>query len=533
MVMQDLDAAIDRVLDSKTSNFLELLRVAELDPKIDLRYRNWAGLDLSKLDLRGFDFTGADLSNTRFENSLISGAVFKGASYDPMELRKAADYSEKRISSVLLAYQLLSSLAAPFSHLLLAQRLKRGRENSDRLDERLGESLRVRPEGTLIWLHAPGVSELASALSLIQRIAERNFNILVTTSTVTSSELADQRLPRGVTHQFLPLDARRFMRRFLERWQPDLALFVESNLFPNMIIETSRRSVPMILINGRVSDNSFKRLLYLPKTIGVLLRRFDLCLAATAADAMRLADLGARRVVTSGNLKLDVPLQPVDATKLRELSDAISFRPLIAAAQTHTGEDVLIVRAHNRLCANFPGMLTFITPRHPERGIDIAEIAQSVGLNVSLRSRHDPLHPNTDIYVFDTIGELGLVYQLAPILFIGGSLVRHGGQSPIEPAKSGAAIVHGPYTWNFAEIYDALDRNGGGQSVTDGNQLATVMGTLLSDQQACARAADASRTVIETIGGALERTLNELEPYLAYLEDNGSKRNLQSLALGA
>ena len=176
-----------------------------------------------------------------------------------------------KLTAVLRTYRLLSSLAAPFAPLLLARRLKRGKENGERIAERRGNSRNVRPDGALVWLHAASVGELVSALPLIERIARHDVNVLVTSGTVTSSELAGQRLPPGVVHQFVPLDAPRFMRRFLDRWQPDLALFVESDLWPNMMIETSRRGVPMILINGRLSENSFRRWRMLPKTIANLL----------------------------------------------------------------------------------------------------------------------------------------------------------------------------------------------------------------------------------------------------------------------
>ncbi len=224
-----------------------------------------------------------------------------------------------KLTAVLRTYRLLSSLATPLAPLLLARRLKRGKENRERIAERRGSSRDVRPDGALIWLHAASVGELVSALPLLERIARHDVNVLVTSGTVTSSELAGQRLPPGIVHQFVPLDAPRFMRRFLDRWQPDLALFVESDLWPNMLIETSRRGVPMILINGRLSENSFRRWRKLPKTIANLLTRFDLCLARTPADAERLSELGAPRVVTTGNLKLDVPPPPADAAKLKAL----------------------------------------------------------------------------------------------------------------------------------------------------------------------------------------------------------------------
>jgi 3-deoxy-D-manno-octulosonic-acid transferase len=419
-----------------------------------------------------------------------------------------------KLTLVLRTYRLLWSVAAPLSPLLLARRLKRGKENGARLDERRGGGANVRPDGALVWLHAASVGELASALPLIERIANREVNVLVTTGTVTSSELAGQRLPQGVTHQFIPLDAPRFMRRFLDRWQPDLALFVESDLWPNMMIETSQRGVPMILINGRLSDNSFRRWRHLPKTIGNLLRRFDLCLAGTPADALRLTELGAPRVITSGNLKLDVPPPPANTARLRELGDAIGGRPMIAATSTHAGEDALVIEAHRRLRANFPGLLTMIAPRHPERGADIANLAQTAGLTAALRSRGALPDRSTDIYVADTMGELGLIYRLAPVVFVGGSLVRHGGQNPIEPAKLGAAIVHGPHVWNFAEIYDALDQARGAEPVLDQDRLTAAFAALLNEPETCARTTAAARNTVETLGGALDRTLQSLDPYL-------------------
>jgi 3-deoxy-D-manno-octulosonic-acid transferase len=423
----------------------------------------------------------------------------------------------RNLTTVLRAYRLLTAIAAPFAPILLARRLKRGKEHGERLAERRGNSDNIRPVGALVWLHGASVGELASALPLIERIARHDVNILVTTGTVTSSELADDRLPPGVVHQFIPLDAPRFMRRFLERWQPDLALFVESDLWPNMVIETSRRGVPMLLVNGRLSERSFRRWRYLPRTIVNLLGRFDLCLARTPADAWRLSELGAPRVVTTGNLKLDVPPPPADADKLKTLDLAIGERPVIAAASTHTGEDAMVVEAHTRLRKNFPGLLTLIAPRHPERGASVAEIARAAGLSTAIRSRGEVPGAGTDIYVADTVGELGLLYRLALAVFVGGSLVRHGGQNPIEPAKLGTAILHGPHVWNFAEIYEALDAARGAEAIDDADRMTAAFAALLNDAEARERTTTAARATVDALGGALERTLQSLDPYLMHL----------------
>ena len=422
-----------------------------------------------------------------------------------------------RLPAPLRAYRLFSAAMRPFTPLFLARRLRHGKEHAERLHERRGVSALARPPGPLVWLHAASIGELISVLPLIERIHAREVNVLVTSGTVTSGGLAEQRLPRGVIHQFVPIDVPKYVRRFLEHWQPDLALFVESELWPNIIIETAQRGVPMILINGRLSENSFRRWRYAPRSIGALLSRLDLCLARTPADAERLGELGARHVVTTGDLKLDGPAPPADRAKLAALQGAIGGRPLIAAASTHAGEEAAMVEAHQRLRGNFPGLLTMIVPRHPERGDGVADIARAAGLKARLRSRGELPDAATDIYIADTVGELGLVYRLAPIVFIGGSLIRHGGQNPIEPAKLGAAILHGPHVWNFAEIYAALDQARGAETVADADKLTAGLAAMLAQPEQRGRIADAARATVDGLSGALERTLQSLDPYLMQL----------------
>jgi 3-deoxy-D-manno-octulosonic-acid transferase len=430
-----------------------------------------------------------------------------------------------RLPAALRAYRLMSAAAGPLTPLFLSQRLKRGKEHGDRVAERRGYAQIARPEGPLIWLHAASVGELSSALPLIELLRAGGFGVLVTTGTVTSGGLAEQRLPRGAIHQFVPLDVPRFVRRFLDHWQPDLALVVEQDLWPNVILEASARGVPMILINARLSERSFRRWTYLRGTIVDLLQRFDHCLAGTPTDAERLSALGAPRIVTAGNLKLDVPAPPADSKKLVQLKDAVAMRPLLAAASTHPGEESAVIEAHRRLRGNFPGLLTLIAPRHPERGPGVVELAAAAGLKAASRSRGERLDAATDIYVADTMGELGLIYRLAPAVFIGGSLVKHGGQNPIEAAKLGAAILHGPHVFNFAEIYDALDAAHGAKLVADAEGLTEVFGSWLSNPAERERAADAARKMVDALGGALDRTIQSLEPYLMQLQLRGRNRH--------
>jgi 3-deoxy-D-manno-octulosonic-acid transferase len=414
----------------------------------------------------------------------------------------------------LHAYRLLTALLSPLAPALISRRLKHGKENPARLDERYGRSKLVRPRGALVWVHGASVGELLAVIPLIERIREKGFAVLCTSGTVTSANVAEQRLPPGAIHQFVALDAPRFVRRFLDHWRPDLAIFVESDLWPNLVMTTARRSIPLIVVNGRVSERSFNRWRRIPGTIGALLRRFDLCLAQSAAHAGRFRDLGAPRVTTTGNLKLDVPEPPADPDSLAALKDAIGERTIMVGASTHAGEETLLIEAHRRLRNSFPRLLTIIAPRHPERGPGIIEIARAADLEARLRSRGELPAALTDIYVADTLGELGLIYRLAPIVFVGGSLASHGGQNPIEAIKLGAAILHGPHVWNFAEIYDALDKAHGAEQVADVGKLTVRVGALLKDADERAKVVEAARETVATLGGALERTLAALDPYL-------------------
>jgi len=423
----------------------------------------------------------------------------------------------ERLPAALRAYRRLARAATPLMPLLLRYRLGQGREHAERLCERRGETQVRRPHGPLVWVHGASVGEILAIIPLVDRIRARGFSVLVTSGTVTSAELAQRRMPPGVIHQFVPLDTPRFVKRFLDHWRPNLALLAEGDLWPNLILESSARGIPLILVNGRLSQRSYARWCKAPRAMATMLERFDLCLVQSAHDADRYTELGAPRVNLTGNLKLDVPAPPADANKLADFRDAVDDRPIVVAASTHAGEEAAVVDAHRRLRDSFPGLLTIVVPRHPERGPGIIDIANAVGLPAVMRSRGYLPDYGTDIYVADTIGELGMIYRLAPIVFMGGSLVRHGGQNPIEAAKLGAAILHGPHVWNFADIYAALDEARGAEEVTDAGRLAVRIGTWLTDADLRDDIATAALKTVEVLGGALERTLAAVDPYLMQL----------------
>ena len=366
-------------------------------------------------------------------------------------------------------YNLTATLAAPVISLYLKRRQAQGKEDPVRFPERQGITKTTRPDGPLIWLHGASVGEAISLLPLIERLQRERTDatILMTTGTVTSARLMAEWLPEGTLHQYVPVDRLPYVRRFLDHWQPDLVLWAESEFWPNLVCEPARRGIPMVLVNGRISENSFKGWQRFQGTMAKLLSGFSLCLGQTDTDVERLSKLGAPLNKCRGNLKFAVPPLPVDEANLAALQKELAGRPLWLAASTHQGEEEIIARVHAQITKQIPGVLSIIVPRHATRGEDIAQALSVLGLNVVRRSQSDPVTVETDIYIADTMGELGLFFRLAKVAFMGKSLVPLGGQNPLEPMRLDCAVVHGPHMTNFADIVRRMGAAGASVEVSD------------------------------------------------------------------
>lgn len=411
-------------------------------------------------------------------------------------------------------YRFLAKAARPLIPFLLLERSRRNKEDRTRLGERRGEPSRSRPAGPVVWVHGASVGECLSLLPLVDEVASRDVSVVVTSGTVTSANVLAYRLPEGATHQYIPLDVPQYAQRFLDHWRPELIIFAESELWPNILHEAVKRKIPMVLANARLSDRSFRRWRNLPEAAKFLFSRFDLCLAQTQQDAERLVKLGASRVSVTGNLKFDSAPPPASPILVSGMEALIGARPVWLAASTHQGEEAVVIETHRALTEAFPNLLTMIAPRHPERGREIANLVARSGLSASQRSLGLLPDSATDIYIADTIGEMGLLYRVVPLVFLGGSLVPHGGQNPIEPAKLGTALVHGPYVHNFNEVYAMVDAAGGSIIVHDGQELTEAIGGLLHDTAALRDTARRANESVLSIGGALHRTMVEIAPYL-------------------
>ncbi|MBL4740816.1 MAG: 3-deoxy-D-manno-octulosonic acid transferase [Sneathiella sp.] len=404
----------------------------------------------------------------------------------------------------LSMYNGLLWVASPFIKRHLNKRLEAGKEDASRFDERFGEPSRLRPSGELIWFHAASVGEAISALPLIKVLLARNSkrSILMTTGTKTSADLMQDRLPAGAFHQFVPIDTKEAVTRFLEYWQPQLAIWMESEIWPNLIHQTSRRKIPMLMINARITDASFN---LWRKTGGLaknLLKKFDYIHAQSELAAERMKYLGGEDVEALGNLKFCSPPLPFQNERFRDMRAAIKDRKVWLASSTHKGEEAIVASVHLAMKSKVKNLLTIIAPRHPSRGEEIASKLQEAGFKVAQRSLRHPIEPDTDIYLADTIGELGLFYRLVDVVFMGGSLVQKGGQNLLEAARLDCAIMHGPDMSNFTEIVADLQNNNGIIQVNNGSELAAVTYKLMSELRYRSTLAE-NATEVVTKGEAL------------------------------
>jgi 3-deoxy-D-manno-octulosonic-acid transferase len=418
----------------------------------------------------------------------------------------------------LKAWSLLGNLAQPLAPVWLRHRMARGKEEPARLGERLGAAGTDRPQGRLVWVHGASVGESLAALPLIETLMAGGFHVLATSGTVASAAMLAKRLPpphngHVAIHQYVPLDLPRAVARFLDHWRPDAGLFVESDLWPNLIGAAKARGIPLALVNARMSRASSQGWSRAPKTAAALLASFDLCLAQDEEIAARFAGLGARGVHVVGSLKADAAPLSAEETELAALRAAIGARPVLLAAQTHEGEDETVLPAHDALAQSFPELLTIIVPRHTGRGESIAMLCGP--RPAARRSLGQPLTPLTAVYIADTMGELGLFYRLAPFCFLGGSLVPMGGHNPLEPAALACAVLAGPHRSSAATAFDAIFSAQGFGAVTGSADIAAIAGRLIAHPALAKEAGAAAARGAATLRGAVAKSAALLEKLLA------------------
>jgi len=417
---------------------------------------------------------------------------------------------------LLPLYHLATYLGGPLIAYHLRRRVRLGKEDATRLGERFGKPSIPRPDGPLVWFHAASVGETLAALPLIEALlaARPSLQVLLTTGTVTSAKLIAIRLPERMLHQFVPVDQRSAWHAFLSYWRPDAGFLVESEIWPNLIIQAEAFGLPLTVINGRMSQHSFDHWRRIRGTAKRLFGALTLCLARNDDDGERFRLLGAGAVRSIGDLKHAAPPLPVDDKEFARWRGMLDGRKIWLAASTHPGEESKILDIHKALTGDFPGLLTIIVPRHPERGDELAGSITATGLQVAQRSRQMIPDARTDIYLGDSVGELGLFYRLAPIVFIGGSLIPHGGQNPLEAARLDSAILFGPETGNFEQITETLVTQEAAKRISDANHLDVTLRQLMDDQLMVAKMADRAQQVVRGESAVLHRVLSAIMPFI-------------------
>jgi 3-deoxy-D-manno-octulosonic-acid transferase len=415
------------------------------------------------------------------------------------------------------AYRCLTELGAPLISFYLKRRLLAGREDGPRFGERLGIPSAPRPEGFLIWCHAASIGEATSLLSLIDKLREKYpfVNILMTTGTVTSARMLDGRLPPQVIHQYVPVDRIPYVQKFVKHWRPDLVIWVESELWPNMLQEIREHKTPTVLLNGRMSDKSFRQWYRFRGWAKEILSTFSLCLTQTEAERGRFVTLGAKPVHCIGNLKYAAHPLPYDPQEYKTLGTKLIGRYIWLMASTHKGEEEIAATAHKEIKKTNPKLLTIIVPRHANRGNEVMDKLIAAGLSVARRSKGEEITPATDVYLADTMSELGLFYRLSPVVAMGGSFASNvGGHNPVEPAQLSCALVFGPTMFNFSEITREFLYRRAALQLNHSNELAYTIDYLLTDLAEREMLAKNALLLAEDKAHVLNEILKELKPWL-------------------
>ena len=420
-------------------------------------------------------------------------------------------------------YRALTWVITPFLTLYLYGRLSQGKEHATRFLERLGQPSLPRPEGQVLWLHCASVGETLSAVPLLRQLETSlpQAHFLLTTGTTTAAKVVEPYLGPRTLHQFIPLDTPGAVKKFFNHWHPQVALWFESELWPNLLFTLATEHIPAFLLNARLSPRSYTRWKRLgPWLIKPLLEVFQVIYAQSEAVAEQLRSLGACKVKALGNLKMASAPLPYDPEAFVALDKKLKGRPFWVAASTHPGEEELILQVHKRLKAAFPRLLTLLVPRHPHRGEALLKGVREAGLVGALRTETPHMGGQEEVYIADTLGELGLFYRLAPVVFVGGSLVDIGGHNLIEPAHHHCAILQGPWTYNFSEITSQFQEGQGVRVVNDVEDLCDQVQQLLADPLKAQAQAEAAfqltlkgtqlvQKVVEDIQGALDRHVSK------------------------
>ena len=410
-------------------------------------------------------------------------------------------------------YRILINLTIFISPLIILVRLIKKKEDKIRFKEKFCFFSKKRGNGKLIWFHGSSVGEILSIIPLVEKLEKKKSvgKILITSSTLSSSKVLSKFNLKKTIHQFFPIDSNFLTKKFLNYWNPSVAIFIESEIWPNMLINIKKESMPLILLNARITKKSYNKWGMFPSTSKILFNTFDACFSQNQETIKYLRSLGAKKIKFLGNLKYSESKTQKNNNFDNSLKKFFRSKKIWCAASTHNTEEKLCALAHKKLKKKYRNLLTIIIPRHTQRTNDIINEIKDLKIEIQTRSIDNKLRKNTEIFLVDTYGETKSFYKICKTVFLGGSLINHGGQNPLEPARLGCKVLHGPNVQNFAEVYKLLEKNNLSSKFKNINQLTTLI------DQSFKKNANYNKKIIKLrkIGlNILNQTLNEINQYL-------------------
>ena len=413
---------------------------------------------------------------------------------------------------MLSIYRIIINLITLISPLIIIIRLLKKKEDPKRFKEKFCFFSKKKKRGKLIWLHGASVGEILSVIPLIEKFEKNKkiSQILLTSNTLSSSKVISNFKFKKTIHQFLPIDTNYHTQKFLEYWKPSVATFIDSEVWPNMITNIKKKNVTLILLNGRITNKSFKRWKIFSTSAKNLFQKFDICFSSSFKSSNYLKSLGAKKVKYIGNLKFtqtEKNEEPLD----KNLNNFFSSKKIWSAASTHNKEEEVCALVHKKLKIKYKNLVTIIIPRHIHRTNKIIDNLKNLNLKIHLHDSKKKIEKDTDIYLVNSFGKTKSFFKFCKIVFLGGSIIQHGGQNPLEAARYGCKILHGPNIWNFGEIYSLLNKYKVSHKIKNTNQLSFKVEQILKNKNSSKKI----QLKIKEIGNKiLNSTLNEINIFI-------------------
>ena len=413
---------------------------------------------------------------------------------------------------MLFVYRVLTNLILIFSPIIILFRLFKKKEDLVRFREKFGFYSKKKIVGKLVWFHGASVGEILSVVPLIEKLEndKKIKQILITSNKLSSSKILSNLKIKKTIHQFFPIDTNHHTQKFLNYWNPSVAIFVDSEIWPNMITNIKKKPISLILMNARITKKSFKRWKIFPVSTKKIFEKFDICLSSNIKSSQYLRKLGAKKIKFIGNLKFTESEKNTNDLNIK-LTKFFLSKKIWCASSTHNKEELICVNVHKKLKVKYKNLLTILIPRHIDRTIEIVKQIKKLDLKVHLHNSGDKIDKDTEIYLVNSFGQTKSFFKICKTVFLGGSMIKHGGQNPLEAARLGCKILHGPNVWNFDEIYTLLKNNNVSRKVSTSNQLTSVVDKILNNKN---KNKDLELKIKKLGNKILTSTLNEINIYI-------------------